>query len=91
MLGSRVAARAHVFGVGRDALVHLLLEVRVALDEARAEAVADAEQIVEDEHLAVGRRARADTDHGDLDARHQLLGDRRRDRLEDEREATRLL
>ena len=68
VLGRRVAARAHVLGVGADAGVHLLLEVGVALDEARAEAVADAEQVVEDEHLPVGRGPGADADHGDLDA-----------------------
>ena len=88
---ARVAPRAHVLGVGGDARVHLLLEVGVALDEARAEAVADAEQVVEDEHLPVGGGAGADADHGDLDGGHQLLGDRARDRLEDEREAARLL
>ncbi len=91
MLGTRVAARAHVLGVGGDAVVHLLLEVGVALDEAGAEAVADAEQVVEDEHLPVGRGTRADADHGDLQERHQLLGDRAGDRLEHEREAARLL
>src|SRR6185437_2746937 len=71
--------------------VHLLLDVRVALDEARTETVADPEQIVEHEHLAVRRWPRADPDHRDLDARHQLLADGTRDRLEHEREAARLL
>src|SRR5271166_6619321 len=54
VLGARVAARAHVLGERRDAGVHLLLEVGVALDEAGSEAVADAEEVVEDEHLPIG-------------------------------------
>src|SRR5204863_18240 len=70
---------------------NLLLQVGVALDEARAEAVADAEQVVEDENLTVGRGPGTDPDHRNLDARHDLLGDRTRDGLEDQREAARLL
>src|ERR1700682_3894692 len=90
-LGTRVASRADVFGVGYDARVHLLLQVGVALDEARTESVADSEQVMEDEHLAVGGGTRTDADDRYLDVGHQLLGDRAGYRLEDEREAPHLL
>src|SRR3954470_9136745 len=79
VLGARVAACADVVGIGRDTRGPLVLPRRVALDEARAEALADAEQVVEDELLAVDRRPGADADDGDLHARHDLLGERRRD------------
>src|SRR5439155_18701052 len=46
-----------------------------------------AEQVVEDENLSVRCGAGADPDHGDLELRHQGLGYRGRDRLEDDREA----
>ena len=42
---------------------------------------------MEDEHLAGGRRAGADADRRDLELLDDRLGDRRRDRLEDDREA----
>ena len=54
-------------------------------------AAEDAEKVVEYEDLAVGRAAGADPDHRDRHPRHQRLGDLRRDRLEDDREAARLL
>jgi hypothetical protein len=91
VLGGRVAARAHVGRELGDARDHLVLQVGVALDEARAEALADAQQVVEDEHLAVGRRAGADADDDGLHARHEQLGHSRRDRLEDHGEAACLL
>src|SRR5450631_3618409 len=46
VLGAGVAPRANVLGVGGYAGVHVLLEVGVALDKARAQPVADAEQVV---------------------------------------------
>ncbi len=91
MLGRWVATRAHVGGEGAHPGGHLVLQVGIALDEARAESVADPQQVVEDEHLAVGRGPGADADDRDLDARHQQLGDVGRDRLEDDREASGLL
>src|SRR4051794_10760894 len=91
VLGARVPAAPHVVGEGRDAGDHLVLEVRVALDELRAEPLADAEQVVEDEHLPVDRRPGADADDGHVEALHEDLRHRGRDRLEDEREAPRLL
>ncbi len=91
MLRRRVATLAHVGRVGRDAGVHLILEVRVALHEARAAALADPQQVVEHQHLAVGRGPGADADHRHVDQRHQLLGDGRRNGLEHDREAARLL
>src|SRR4051812_6958617 len=91
VLGPRIAPRAHVVGVRRDAGDHLVLQRRVALDEARAQALANAQEVVEDEHLAVGGRAGTDADDRDLDAGHELGRDGRRDGLEDEAEAPRLL
>src|SRR3954451_963856 len=91
VLRARVAAAPDVVREGGDARDHLVLEVRVALDELRPEALPDAEQVVEDEHLPVHRGPRADTDHGHVEALHEDLRDRGRDRLEDQREAPGLL
>ena len=44
--------------VGGDAVDHLLADLGVALHELRRMAAEDAEQVVEDEHLAVGRATR---------------------------------
>ena len=66
-------------------------DVRVALDELRLEAVVDAQQVVQDEHLAVRAAARADPDDRDLHVRHDRVGHLGRDGLEDDREAARLL
>ena len=49
---------ADVGGVRADALDHLLAHLGVAADEPGLVALVDAEQVVEDENLAVGRRAR---------------------------------
>ena len=83
----REAAGAHLLRVLAEALQGDLADVRVALHELRLVPCVDPEQVVEDEHLTVGRRPGADPDHRDLQLRHQRLGDRRRDRLEDDREA----
>ena len=50
---------AHLVGVGLDALVHRLADVREALHELRLERLGavHVEQVVEDEHLAVGAGA----------------------------------
>src|SRR3954463_1292567 len=60
VLGRRVAALADVGREAADATDHLVHEVAVALDEAGARTLADAQQVVEDQHLAVGRRAGPD-------------------------------
>ena len=52
---------------------------------------ADTQQVVEDEHLPVGGKPRANADHRHLDAGHQGVGNRRGHRFEDDREATRRL
>src|SRR5207248_9768892 len=49
----REAAGADVLGEVPDAVRHRVEEVGVALDEARAVALADAQQVVEHQHLAV--------------------------------------
>src|SRR3954454_23049367 len=86
-----VAAGAHVGGERGHAGVHLVLDVRVALDEPRAQALADPEQVVEDQDLAVGRRAGADPDDDRLHLGHDLGRHGARHRLEDDREAARVL
>ena len=91
MLRRRVPALAHVGRVGSDAGVHLVLNVRVALNETGALAFTDPEQVVEDEHLAVGRRARADPYHRNLRSTASAPPRPRRDRLEHDREAAGLL
>src|SRR5215211_5823259 len=91
VLGLRVAALSHLAGERLEATHHLVADPRVALHEARRVAVVDAEQVVEDEHLAVGGWAGADSDHRNLDVRHERLGQLARDRLEDDREAARPL
>src|SRR3954471_9567921 len=84
-------AGADLLGVGRHGVDHRLAQLRVALDELGLERVVDAEQVVVDEHLAVGARARADADHGDLHVLHDQVGQLVRDRLEDDREAAGVL
>src|SRR5947209_20296996 len=91
VLGAREAPLPALVGVRGHAGHHLRPDVGVALREARRVAVVDPEQVMEDEHLAVGGGAGADPDDGDLEPTHELLTDRRRDGLEDEREAARLL
>src|SRR3954447_18994873 len=91
VLGAREGAGAHVGGVLAHGGDHVALEVGEALGEAGREALVDAQQVVEDQDLAVGRRAGADADHGDLHVGHELLDHRRRDGLEDDGEAARLL
>jgi hypothetical protein len=86
-----VPAGAHLVRVRRHALDHLVAHGGVALDEAGGVPVVDAEKVVENEHLAVRGRARADPDDRDLHLRHDRLGERARDRLEDDREAAGLL
>jgi hypothetical protein len=54
-------------------------------------AVVDAQQVVEDEHLAVGRGTGADADHRDLDPRHHGSRQLARHGLEHDREAARVL
>src|SRR3954453_21873079 len=85
------AARPDLVGVGPHARHHVLLDVGKALGEARAHAVVDAQQVVEDQDLAVGRRAGADADDRNLHALHDRLGHRGGDRLEHDREAAGVL
>ena len=61
--------------------------MRVALDEARLELLEDAQQVVEDKHLPVGRRPGADANCRDSQPFGHRGGDLRRHRLEYEREA----
>jgi hypothetical protein len=87
----REAAGADVVGELAHAVGHRVEQVGIALDEARSVPLADAEQVVEHQHLAVGGRAGPDPDDRDLDALHQRLGHGSRDGLEHEREAARVL
>jgi hypothetical protein len=91
VFGAGEGVAAHLGRVLRDAGHHLGLELGVALGEARGHPVVDPEQVVEDEDLAVGGRPGADSDHGDVEALHELVGHGRRDGLEDDGEASRLL
>src|SRR3954454_19610848 len=84
-------AGADLLGVGRHRVDHRLAKLGVALDELGLERVVDAEQVVVDEHLAVGARARSDADHRDLHVLHDQVGQLVGDRLEDDREAAGLL
>src|SRR5919108_3762552 len=86
-----VLARAYLVGEGGQALDHVVADAGVALDEAADAPVVDAEQVVENEHLPVRGRSRADADHRDLHARHDRLGERAWYRLEHDREAAGLL
>ena len=70
MLRARERARAHLGRVLGDPGDHLLADVRVALDELRRVAAEDAEEVVEDQDLAIGVVPGADADHGNL---HRLM------------------
>ena len=61
-------------------------ERRVLLDEARQRPLAEAQQVVEHEHLAVAAGARADADRRDLELAADALRDRRGHGLEHEQE-----
>ena len=65
VLLAREAAGAHVVGPAARALLEHGAPLGVALDELRDVALAEPEQVVEDEHLAVRARAGADADHRD--------------------------
>src|SRR6266576_1465315 len=80
MLRSGVAALAHLRREYPRRLPHVLRQRRVLLDELGRELVVEAEHVVQDEHLAVARRAGADADRGN----RQGLGDLRRQRRGDE-------
>jgi len=69
----------------------LRLGLRVALDEPSHVAVIDAQQVMKDEHLSIGRRPGADPDDRHIQALHQLLRDGGRNGLEHEREAAGVL
>ena len=87
----RKAALADVVGVGGDRVEDRGREVGVLLHEARRRPVVETQQVVPDEHLAVGLRTRADPDRGDAQPLGDLRGHRRRNRLEHDREAARRL
>jgi len=87
VLGAREVAGADLGRIAAKAIDHRPAHLGVALDELRGPALMDTEQVVEDEHLAVGCRARPDPDHRDLELLLDHLGDSRRHRLEDDREA----
>src|SRR6266545_1374180 len=70
-----------------EALDHRLADLGESLGESRRVTFVHAKQVVEDEHLAVGRGAGADPDHGNVHAVHHRLRDGRGHGLEDDREA----
>ena len=70
-----------------DPIGHRVLQVGVPADELRADALPDAEQIVEHQYLSVGGRAGADADDRDRHLGHQFHGQRARHGLEDDAEA----
>jgi hypothetical protein len=72
-----------------DRADHLRAQLAYCLAKRGAWPGIDAEHVVQHEHLAVGAGSRADPDHGDLEQPRELGGDRRRDRLEDDRKAAR--
>ena len=79
--GAGNVCAAHLVRVGLYAVAHRIADVGEALHELGLERVGavHVEQVVEDEHLAVGAGARADADRGD----REPLRDRRRDGLGD--------
>src|SRR5437588_1026575 len=89
VLGVRENALGHLRGIAAGSLDHLLPEVRVGLDEARLAAGGQAQQVVDDEHLAVAARSGADPDGGDGQGRGDLAGERRGDTLEHDAERPR--
>ncbi len=91
VLSRREATAANVRRVLGDGVDHRRAKLGVLLGEARRPARVDAEHVVQDEHLAIGRGTGADPDHRDLEQRGDVGGDRRGDRLEHDRERVRLL
>src|SRR5437879_4213106 len=91
MLGGGEGAVADVACERAHGGGHLAAKVRVALDEARLELLEDSEEVVEDEHLAVGARAGTDADSRYLEPIGNRGGDLRGHSLEHQREAARCL
>ena len=87
----RERAAAHLVGVAAERLDDRVADVGVALHEPRRVSLVVAEHVVPDEHLAVRVAAGADADrrHGER-LRHRAR-DRRRHRLEHDREAAGVL
>ena len=73
MLRRGIRPRSHLFCIRGYSGDSIRPQVCVALDELRRSPVVEPEQVVEDEHLAVGIRPGADPDHGDVEQRHQRL------------------
>src|SRR2546430_2807964 len=73
VLRSGEAARAHLVRVRLQAFDHRVAHLGETLREPRRVALVHAQQIVEHEHLAVGRPARSDADHRHAHALHHGL------------------
>src|ERR671932_2858496 len=86
-----VAAGADLLGERPDPGDHLLPDVGAVLHEAREVTLADPQEVVEDEHLAVRGRTRADPDHRHPHARHDQPRELARHGLEHHREAAGVL
>src|SRR5690349_20080711 len=68
-------ALLHFVDVRRERLADDFRAVEELLDELRRELGVHAEQVVDDEHLAVARGPRADADGGDAQLRRDLRGE----------------
>src|SRR5439155_1624042 len=87
----REAADLHLRHVLARGAQHLAAELRVALGEAGRPVGREAEEVVQDEYLAVAAHARADPDGRDGELGRDLAGEVERDALEHDGEGARRL
>jgi len=87
----RARPGADVGGERRDRLARGAAELGVAAHEARRDPLLEAEQVVEDQHLAVAGCTRSDADRRDRQPVADFACQRRGDALEHQRERPRLL
>ena len=73
----REGAAAYLGDIGLERPPDLARELRVLLHEPRRVPLVEAEEVVPDEHLAVGCRSCADPDRRHLEEPGDMLGDRR--------------
>src|SRR5437660_8750 len=74
MLRPRELPLAHLLAIARDRLPHVAAQLGVALGEARAEVVEEAQQVRRHQDLPVAVRPRADADGRHLDRLRDARG-----------------